>query len=63
MWRSAASNLISLLVVLMLLFGGLGLTAKSFYTSAGPLEPPICVRLPSGSSFRTISEDLEKKGA
>ena len=63
MWRSAASNLISLLVVLMLLFGGLGLTAKSFYTSAGPLETPICVRIPSGSSFRTISEDLEKKGA
>ena len=47
----------------MLLFGGLGLTAKSFYTSAGPLETPICVRIPSGSSFRTISEDLEKKGA
>ncbi len=63
MWRSAASNLISLLLVLMLLFGGLGLTAKSFYTSAGPLETPICVRIPSGSSFRTISEDLEKKGA
>ncbi|MAI18289.1 MAG: branched-chain alpha-keto acid dehydrogenase subunit E2 [Rhodobacteraceae bacterium TMED111] len=63
MWRSAASNLISLLVVLMLLFGGLGLTAKSFYTSAGPLETPICVRIPSGSSFRNISEDLEKKGA
>ena len=63
MWRSAASNLISLLVVLMLLFGGLGLTAKSFYTSAGPLETPVCVRIPSGSSFRTISEDLEKKGA
>ena len=63
MWRSAASNLISLLVVLMLLFGGLGLTAKSFYISAGPLETPICVRIPSGSSFRTISEDLEKKGA
>ena len=63
MWRSAASNLISLLVVLMLLFGGLGLTAKSFYTAAGPLEMPICVRIPSGSSFRTISEDLEKKGA
>ncbi len=63
MWRSAASNLISLLVVLMLLFGGLGLTAKSFYTSAGPLETPICVRIPSGSSFRNISEDLETKGA
>ena len=63
MWRSAASNLISLLVVLMLLIGGLGLTAKSFYTSAGPLETPICVRIPSGSSFRDISGDLEKQGA
>ena len=61
MWRSAASNIISLLVVLMLLAGGIGLTAKSFYISAGPLETAICIRIPSGSSFRTVSEELEKK--
>ena len=63
MWRSAASNVISLLVVLMLLAGGIGLTAKSFYISAGPLETAICIRIPGGSSFRTVSEELEKKGA
>ena len=63
MWRSAASNIISLLVVVMLLAGGIGLTAKSFYISAGPLEAAICIRIPSGSSFRTVSEELEKKGA
>ena len=63
MWRSAASNIISLLVVLMLLAGGIGLTAKSFFIATGPLASPICVRIPSGSSFRTVSEELEKKGA
>ena len=63
MWRSAASNIISLLVVLMLLAGGIGLTAKSFYISAGPLETAICIRIPGGSSFRTVSEELETKGA
>ena len=63
MWRSAASNIISLLVVLMLLAGGIGLTAKSFYFSAGPLETAICIRIPGGSSFRIVSEELEKKGA
>ena len=63
MWRSAASNIMSLLVVLLLLGGGIGLTGKSFYSSAGPLETPICVRIPVGSSFRTVSEELEKKGA
>ena len=63
MWRSAASNVLSLLVVLMLLAGGIGLTAKSFYISAGPLETAICIRIPGGSSFRTVSEELEKKGA
>ena len=47
----------------MLLAGGIGLTAKSFYISAGPLETAICIRIPSGSSFRTVSEELEKKGA
>ena len=61
MWRSAASNIMSLLVVLLLLGGGIGLTGKSFYSSAGPLETPICVRIPVGSSFRTVSEELEKK--
>ncbi|MDC3003433.1 endolytic transglycosylase MltG [Paracoccaceae bacterium] len=63
MWRSAASNVISLLVVLMLLAGAIGLTAKSFYISAGPLETAICIRIPGGSSFRTVSEELENKGA
>ena len=47
----------------MLLAGGIGLTAKSFYISAGPLETAICIRIPSGSSFRTVSEELETKGA
>ena len=63
MWRSAASNIISLLVVVMLLAGGIGLTARSSYISAGPLETAICIRIPSGSSFRTVSEELETKGA
>ena len=63
MWRSAASNIISLLVVVMLLAGAIGLTAKSFYTSVGPLKTAICIRIPDGSSFRTVSEELEKKGA
>ena len=60
MWRSAASNIISLLVVVMLLAGGIGLTAKSFYISEGPLETAICIRIPGGSSFRAVSEELEK---
>jgi UPF0755 protein len=63
MWRSAASNIISLLVAVLLLAGGMGITAKSFYSSAGPLEAAMCVRIPVGSSFRVISEELEKKGA
>lgn len=63
MWRSAASNIMSLLIVLLLLGGGIGLTGKSFYSSAGPLKTPICVRIPVGSSLRTVSEELEKKDA
>ena len=63
MWRSAASNIISLLVAVLLLAGGIGITAKSFYSSGGPLETAICVRIPVGSSFSVISEELEKKGA
>ena len=61
MWRNAASNIISLLVVVMLLAGGIGPTAKSFYISEGPLKTAICIRIPGGSSFRTVSEELEKK--
>jgi UPF0755 protein len=63
MWRSAASNIISLLVAVLLLAGGIGITAKSLYSSGGPLETAICVRIPVGSSFSVISEELEKQGA
>ena len=61
MWRSAASNIISLLVAVLLLAGGIGITAKSLYSSGGPLETAICVRIPVGSSFSVISEELKKK--
>ena len=49
--------------MVLLLAGGIAVTAKSFYRSGGPLEAAICVRIPVGSSFSVISEELEKKGA
>ncbi|MDC0738495.1 endolytic transglycosylase MltG [Cognatishimia sp. SS12] len=63
MWRSVASNAITLLIVAVFLIGGVILWGKGQYTSAGPLDEAICVRVAPGSTMRRVSENLEETGA
>lgn len=63
MWRSIASNAITLLIVAVFLFGGVVLWGKSQYTNRGPLAEAICVRVAPGSTMRKVSENLEETGA
>ena len=63
MWRSIASNALTLLIVFLFLAGGLILWGKRSYESAGPLEQAICVRVESGSNMSKISRRLEADGA
>ena len=63
MWRSIASNAITLLIVAVFLLGGVILWGKGQYTSEGPLAEAICVRVAPGSNMRRVSGELEEAGA
>ncbi|MQY41674.1 endolytic transglycosylase MltG [Epibacterium sp. SM1969] len=63
MWRSLASNMVTLLVVALFLVGGVILWGKSQYTSDGPLEAAICLRVERGTNLTRVSEKLADEGA
>ncbi|SFI65870.1 endolytic transglycosylase MltG [Celeribacter neptunius] len=58
MWRSIASNALTLLIVALVALAGVIAWGKSQYTAEGPLDQAICLRVPSGSNMRRVSEDL-----
>ncbi len=63
MWRSIASNTLTLFVVLLLLAGAAAIWAKGQYTAEGPLETAICLQVERGSNMRRVSSELAEKGA
>ncbi|MFC4214920.1 endolytic transglycosylase MltG [Pseudophaeobacter arcticus] len=63
MWRSLASNMLTVLVVVLFLLGGVILWGKSQYTAEGPLETAICLQVRPGSNMTRVSAELEKQGA
>ncbi len=63
MWRNFASNALTLFIGLLLVAGGAVIWAKGQYTSPGPLEQAICLRVDSGSNMRKISEKLVAEAA
>ncbi|WP_417472025.1 endolytic transglycosylase MltG [Leisingera sp.] len=63
MWRSLASNMLSILIVALFLLGGVILWGKSQYTAEGPLDTAICLRVERGSNMTRVSRDLEEQNA
>ncbi|KIC29596.1 endolytic transglycosylase MltG [Leisingera sp. ANG-M6] len=63
MWRSLASNMLTVLIAALFLLGGLILWGKSQYTAGGPLDTAICLRVERGSNMARVSRDLETQGA
>ena len=63
MWRHVASNVLTLLVVLLFLLGGVILWGKAQYTAEGPLDAAICLRVAPGETMRGVSRDLGAEGA
>ncbi|TMV14562.1 endolytic transglycosylase MltG [Arenibacterium halophilum] len=63
MWRSLASNMLTILVVVLFLVGGIILWGKSQYVAQGPLEEPICLRVERGSNMARVSRDLAGQNA
>lgn len=63
MWRSLASNVLTLLIVGLFLVGGLVLWGQESYRAEGPLEAPMCLRVESGSTMSRVSRKLADGGA
>ncbi|MCA8884727.1 MAG: endolytic transglycosylase MltG [Rhodobacteraceae bacterium] len=63
MWRSVASNALTLLVVVLAGIGVAVAAARATYQAEGPLAEAICLSVPRGATMRTVSEDLGAKGA
>ncbi|WP_371224432.1 endolytic transglycosylase MltG [Roseovarius sp. 2305UL8-3] len=63
MWRHIASNALTFLVVAVFLVGGVILWGQREYSTAGPLEEQICLRVERGASMRGVSQQLERENA
>ena len=63
MWRSLASNVLTLLILALFLLGGLVLWGQGEYRAEGPLEAPMCLRVERGSNMTRVSQDLAGQGA
>ena len=62
MWRSLASNMLTILIVGLFLFAGVILWGKNEYTSEGPLTDAICFQVPGGTNMARVSRRLEDDG-
>ncbi|MFV0244897.1 MAG: endolytic transglycosylase MltG [Qingshengfaniella sp.] len=63
MWRSIASNALTILIVILV---GAGITvaaAKRSYEGPGPLTDAACVAVPRGATMASVSETLDGMGA
>lgn len=63
MWRSVASNALSVLIVGFLIVAGVGIYFQNQFSAAGPLTEAMCVEVERGSNMTRVSEDLEKANA
>ena len=58
MWRSVASNALTVLVVVLMVVAGLVAWGKREFSGPGPLVAGICLKVEKGASLSAISEKL-----
>ena len=63
MWRSVASNALTLFVVLLAVAAGVLAWGRKEFTGPGPLADAVCIKVERGASLAQISRVLEKRGA
>ncbi len=63
MWRSVASNALTLFIVGLVVAAGILAWGRKTYTGAGPLVDPICFRIDRGDKLSDVSRALETQGA
>jgi UPF0755 protein len=63
MWKSIASNALTLFIVLLVAAAALVAWGRNEFTKPGPLAATICLRVESGASLSGVSRNLEERGA
>lgn len=62
MWKSIASNALTLMIVALFAAGGLVGWGKTQYSKEGPLAQAVFFEVPRGASMRAVSDKLEAQG-
>ncbi|AWD20399.1 endolytic transglycosylase MltG [Fuscovulum blasticum] len=63
MWRSIASNALTLFFVLLIAAAALVAWGRNEFVTPGPLADAICVQVERGASLAAVSRNLEERGA
>lgn len=63
MWRSVASNALTLFIVLLVAAAALVAWGRNEFTRPGPLASAICLQVERGASLSGVSRNLEERGA
>ena len=63
MWRHIASNALTLIIVGLVVLAGVLAWAQAEFRASGPMQQAICLKVPRGSTMRTVSEDLRASGS
>lgn len=63
MWRSVASNALTLLILVLAVVAGLLAWGRQVYVRPGPLAAPICFKVDKGATIGTVSRGLADEGA
>lgn len=63
MWRSLASNALTLFIVVFVLIAGLITWGQQRYVAPGPLTQTICFKVGKGATMSAVSSALQQQGA
>jgi UPF0755 protein len=63
MWRSVASNALTLFIVLLVVAFGLIAWGRQEFVGPGPLIEAVCFKVEKGASLSQVSRALEEQGA
>lgn len=63
MWRSIASNALTLFIVMFIVLAGLLSWGRQTYSAPGPLAEAICFKVERGASLSAVSQALAEQGA
>ena len=63
MWKSVASNALTLFIVLLVAAAGLIAWGRNAFYAPGPLTDAVCIQVERGASLAGVSRNLAERGA